>query len=142
MKENKKQMNLMILWIVLLYPYERMSTAGWAATTVNYVWPLSLGLFSLLSIRKMWDGEKINFLSGFFYVISSIFACNQELCCGILLITYLFFAVILTVRDKKKVNKLIFLPCYTCKYITIVKDQKLNSGLCLHSGVLNNIYIV
>ena len=40
-------MNIMILWLILLYPVDRMAGAGWAATTVNYVWPLSLGLFSV-----------------------------------------------------------------------------------------------
>lgn len=108
-KDNKKQMNLMVLWCILLYPIERMSGAGWAATTVNYVWPLALGLFSLISVRKIWDGEKIKFIPGVLYFLSAIYSCNQELCCGILFVTYIMFAIIFIVRDKKKVNPFIFL---------------------------------
>lgn len=111
-KDNKKQMNTMILWLLMMYPASRMSGAGWAATSVNYIWPLALGLFSLISIRKMWDEEKIKFLPGIAYLLSLIYSCNQELCCGILVVTYILFAVILTIRDGKKVNKFIFLEVF------------------------------
>lgn len=108
-KENKAQMNMMILWLLMLYPFERMSSAGWAATTVNYVWPFSLGLFSLISIRKMWDNEKIKIIPGILYSLALVYSCNQELCCGILLVTYILFAILLVIRDKKKVNPYVFL---------------------------------
>ena len=107
-KENKRQMNFMILWMLMLYPVERMAGAGWAATTVNYAWPLAMGMFSLISIRKMWDKEKIKVIPGILYVLSLIYSCNQELCCGVLLVTYVMFAIILTIRDKKKVNIFIY----------------------------------
>lgn len=121
-KDNKKQMNIMILWLLMLYPFERMSGAGWAATTVNYVWPLALGLFSLISIRKMWDGEKIKFIPGILYLLSLIYSCNQELCCGVLVVTYILFAVILSLRDGKKVNKFIYLEIFIsiCSLIFIL----------------------
>ena len=51
--EDKKQMNIMILFLIMLYPIERMAGAGWAATTVNYIWPLATGLFSLISISAL-----------------------------------------------------------------------------------------
>lgn len=111
-KDNKKQLNMMILWLLMLYPFERMSGAGWAATTVNYIWPLATGLFSLISIRKMWDKEKIKLVPGILYVLCLIYSCNQELCCGVLVVTYIFFAVILACRDGKKVNPLIFLEIF------------------------------
>ena len=108
-KDNKKQINIMILFLIILYPVERMAGAGWAATTVNYVWPLALGLFSLISIRKIWDGDKIKFIPGLLYFFSLIYSCNQELCCGVLLVTYILFAIILFIRDGKKINPFIFL---------------------------------
>lgn len=107
-KENKKQMNFMVLWCVLLYPYDRMSSAGWAATTVNYIWPLATGLFSLISIRKMWNKEKIKFFPAVLYILTTAYSCNQEQCCGVLLVTYILFAIIFILRDKNKVNPLIF----------------------------------
>ena len=96
----------------MLYPFERMSGAGWAATTVNYIWPLATGLFSLISIRKMWDKEKIKLFPGILFILSLIYSCNQELCCGVLVITYLLFAIIVTIRDGKKVNPFIYFEVF------------------------------
>ena len=45
-KDNKKELIMMILWLVILYPVERMSSAGWAATTVNYIWPLVINVYN------------------------------------------------------------------------------------------------
>lgn len=108
-KEMKKEMNMMILWLVILYPFERMSSAGWAATTVNYIWPMSLGLYSLISIRYAWDKKKITPFQGILFALSTVYACNQEQCCAIILATYLLFTIILTVRDKKKVSTFMYL---------------------------------
>ena len=108
-KEMKKEMNMMILWLVILYPFERMSSAGWAATTVNYIWPMAMGLYSLISIRYVWDKKKINFLQGLLFALATVYACNQEQCCAIVLVTYLLFTIILTFRDKKKVSPFMYL---------------------------------
>ena len=102
--EDKKQMNIMILFLIMLYPIERMAGAGWAATTVNYIWPLATGLFSLISIRKIWNGEKIKLIPGLLYSIALIYSCNQELCCGVLVATYLLFGIILFIKNNKKIS--------------------------------------
>ena len=108
-KENKKELTKMVLWLVLLYPLERMSSAGWAATTVNYIWTLALGLFSFISIRKAYDGEKINIFSGILYALACIYACNQEQVCVVLFVTYLLSTILLTIRDKKKVSPYLYI---------------------------------
>lgn len=108
-KENKKELTMMVLWLVLLYPLERMSSAGWAATTVNYIWTLALGLFSFISIRKAYDGEKINIFSGILYALACIYACNQEQVCVVLFVTYLLSTILLTIRDKKKVSPYLYI---------------------------------
>lgn len=127
-KENKKAMNNMIFWLLIMYPVSRWSGAGWAATSVNYIWPLALGLFSLISIRKMWDGEKIKFVEGIAYLLALVYSCNQELCCGILFVTYILFAIILSIRDGKKVNKLVFLEiCITIASLIFILTTPGNS---------------
>lgn len=108
-KENKKELTMMVLWLVLLYPLERMSSAGWAATTVNYIWTLALGLFSFISIRKAYDGEKINIFSGILYALACVYACNQEQVCVVLFVTYLLSTILLTIRDKKKVSPYLYI---------------------------------
>ncbi len=100
-KDNKKENNIMLLFMILVYPLDVMNSAGWAATTTNYMWPLALGLFSLIPIRKIWDGEKIKFWQYPLYTVALLYACNQEQTCAIIVCLYLLFTVITTIRDKK-----------------------------------------
>lgn len=100
-KENKTQNNVMLLFMILIYPLNAMNSAGWAATTVNYMWPLATCLFALIPIRKIWDDEKIKFWEFPLYTISLIFAGNQEQTCAILCGTYILFTILMIIKNKK-----------------------------------------
>ena len=99
--ESKKENTIMLTSMILIYPIVLMNGAGWAATTINYMWPLATGLFALIPIRKIWDEEKIKFWQYPLYIIAMIFATNQEQVCAILLGTYLLFTVFLIMKNKK-----------------------------------------
>ena len=77
-KEEKNDNNLMLLYMILLYPLNIMASAGWAATSVNYVWPLSMCLYSLIPLKKAWYKEKIKPYEFVLYSLALIFAGNQE----------------------------------------------------------------
>lgn len=100
-KDNKKENNIMLLFMILVYPLDVMNSAGWAATTTNYMWPLALGLFSLIPIRKVWDGEKTKLWQYPLYSLALLYACNQEQTCAIILCVYLLYAIITAIKDKK-----------------------------------------
>lgn len=100
-KDNKKENNVMLLFMILVYPLNVMASAGWAATTTNYMWPLATALFALIPIRKIWDGEKIKFYEYPLYSIALIFAGNQEQTCAILFGTYLLFSILMIIKNKK-----------------------------------------
>lgn len=99
--EDQKENILMLLSMILIYPIVKMNDAGWAATTVNYMWPLATGLFTLIPIKKIWDNEKIKFWQYPLYVVTLIFASNQEQACAILFGTYLLFTVLMIIKNKK-----------------------------------------
>ena len=100
-KDNKKENNMMLIFMMLLYPLNVMNSAGWAATTVNYIWPLATMLYALIPIKKMWNGEKVGFINMILHSAALIFAGNQEQTACILLGTYLLFAVLMIIKDKK-----------------------------------------
>lgn len=100
-KDNKKENNVMLLFMILLYPFNVMSSAGWAATTVNYIWPMATMFYALIPIKKIWEGEKIHPISMFLHSLALIFAGNQEQTACILVGTYLLFAILMIIRDKK-----------------------------------------
>ena len=100
-KENKNENNNMLLFMILIYPLNVMASAGWAATTINYMWPLAMCLFSLIPIRKAWDNEKMKPYEFPLYVLSIIYAGNQEQTCAILAGTYILFTILLIIKNKK-----------------------------------------
>jgi hypothetical protein len=99
--ENHNENMIMLASMILIYPITQMNSAGWAATTINYMWPLALGLFALIPIRKIWNGEKIKFWQYPLYVLALIFSANQEQACAILLGAYLLFAILMIIKNKK-----------------------------------------
>lgn len=100
-KENKNECNLMLVFMILVFPITVMNGAGWAATTVNYMWPLATCLFAIVPIRKIWDGEKIKFWEYPLYIIALVFAGNAEQTCAILFGTYLLFTILMIIKNKK-----------------------------------------
>ena len=100
-KENKSENNLMLLFMILAYPLDVMNSAGWAATTVNYMWPLATCLYALIPIKKIWDEKKIRLFEYPLYMIALIYAGNQEQTCCILVGCYVLFSVFMLVKNKK-----------------------------------------
>ena len=107
-KENKDKNNFMLMAMVLIYPYYTMHQTGWASTSINYLWPLAAGLFALIPIRKMWDGEKIKWWQYPLYTLSLIFASNQEQAGALILGFYLVFTIVMLFRKEKKAKFYMF----------------------------------
>lgn len=99
--DNKKENNVMLLFMILLYPLNVMNGAGWAATTTNYMWPVATCLFALIPIKKIWNGEKIKFWEYPLYSLALIYAGNQEQSCAILVGTYILFSIFMIIKNKK-----------------------------------------
>ncbi len=108
-KENKNKSTFMLMCMILIYPYYTMHQTGWASTSINYLWPLGAGLFALIPIRKIWDGEKIKWWQYPLYTISLIFAANQEQVGSLLLGFYLVFTILMIVNKDKKAKFYMFI---------------------------------
>lgn len=63
--------------VISLLPYYEMETAGFAATVLNYYFPIVL---ALLLCAAIYSDCKFNFLLFFIILIIGIFACNHEQC--------------------------------------------------------------
>ena len=103
--ENKKTMLGVTLALIFVYPMDRMSSAGWGATTVNYIWPFACAMFSLIGLKKIWNKEKIKPILYPLYMAALIFGCNQEQICALMCLVHGFFTVLLLARDKMKISK-------------------------------------
>jgi hypothetical protein len=110
-KNKTKDWNILLVFLIILYPIKDMSTAGWTATSMNYIWPLSLGLYSLISIKKVISNNKINIIHCFFYVAALIYASNAELNI-IWLVPTFAVALLYNIKKNKKVNLLLCLELF------------------------------
>ncbi|NFO13793.1 hypothetical protein FDB34_06155 [Clostridium botulinum] len=105
-EENKK--NWIISLFILIYPFAYMASAGWMATTINYLWPLSLGIFSLIPIKKIINKNRIEWYESIFYILATIFVTNLEQAVIIIPI-YLFYLIYFWVKKNRKYNWILIL---------------------------------
>ena len=105
--KNQYKMNWLIILIVCIYPLNEMNSAGWYATSLNYLYPLALGLFAMLPIKNAILNKKEKIYMYPLYILSLIYACNQEQMAAIIFCFYLIFGIYLFIN--KKLNKFILI---------------------------------
>lgn len=89
------------IFVVLTFPMYILNSAGWYATTLNYLFPSSLGLFSLIPIKNAIYGIKESKIMYLLYSVSLLFACNHEQMCAILFCFYFVFSIYYFVENHK-----------------------------------------
>ncbi|WP_026885122.1 DUF6056 family protein [Clostridium beijerinckii] len=101
-KSGSRSINWIIVSLIFLYPFRDMSSAGWGATTLNYLWPLSFGIYSFIIVKKIYNNYNIK---GYEYVLSTLalmFAANQEQMCAILFSLYCALTLYFFIKRKNK----------------------------------------
>ncbi len=95
--------------IVHLYPFNDMYAAGWMATTINYLWPLTLMSIAFIPLQKIkTDDGSFQKKSLLLYTICAIASTNNEQVTFITLIVgFLSFGYILFTRKTKNFYPLI-----------------------------------
>lgn len=100
-KENDWIITFFLMLVIMLFPFGTFGVAGWYATTLNYVWPLALGLYGLSYITQVLSNEKISIIQQISYVIASLYAINQEQMCALFVGFYTLFMIYSLVKHKK-----------------------------------------
>lgn len=110
--KHRKTGNVVIAALMLMLPFYLMNSAGWIATTLNYLWPLALGLVALYPLRKIINEELLRGYEYILYSVCLVFAANAEQVCAFLLIIYTVFTIMMLVR--KKYSIYIFVQLALC----------------------------
>jgi hypothetical protein len=111
-KKNIRQINWIIMLLFLTFPFNIFSSAGFVATTLNYIWPLAFCVFALIPIRKIYDNKKIWWFEYILYFTAAIYAVNVEQTMLILLVVYIIFTVYFIYKGKY--NFFLFLQILLC----------------------------
>ena len=104
--EGKIQYILLLLCIV--YPASDMTSAGYIATTTNYIFPLAFLLYSFVILQKKLENRKVYIWEWFIAVICLLYGCNQEQYTPVVVAT-LILTFIYEIVSKKKINVLCLL---------------------------------
>jgi len=112
LEKTNRPANWFIVFLLFIYPYREMLSAGWVTISINYLWPLTFGLLSLVTLKKILLSKKISLIA---YILSGLlllFAVNQEIMAVSLLFVFLAASAYLIV--KKRPHWFVFLGLALC----------------------------
>lgn len=75
--QNKKNSWISVC-LLLLYPFDYQTSAGWICTTMTYLWPSVISIVFLNRVKRIIEGEKMSTWSNIFCGICLIYATNHE----------------------------------------------------------------
>lgn len=133
--EGKKKYTAILCLIPFTVSKYAVSSAGYGATTLNYVWPLGLGLFCAIPLAKSIKKESCNPMIKAIGLIFAVYACDQEQMAAILLGVSLFCIVYSKIRKEKQQTYiwiLAILACLMLLFEVTCPGNKLRSEAELH----------
>ncbi len=88
------------LW--LIYPVYEMSSAGWIATYMNYLWPLAFSTYAMISLKKIYCGERVYAFEWVTFLLAFLFAGNVEQMNVLILCVLIYFGIDYYIIGKRK----------------------------------------
>lgn len=82
--EKRERINWLVVSLVLIYPLKDLDTAGWIATTTNYIWPLALGMFALTGVSFVLQEKKVPLPLFLLSLPAMLYAANAEQMCAVI----------------------------------------------------------
>ncbi len=97
---NRKECNIVIAGLVMLFPFQYLNSAGWIATMTTYFSPTAFGFLSLIPIKKTYLGERIKYWEYILYAIALIYGANNEQMMVVILGSYFVATLYLLIIKK------------------------------------------
>ncbi len=95
-------------FLVLMYPFKDMVSAGWITTTVNCIWPLWGLLFISLYLKKCIKNQKIKWYEYIICAVVLVFTCNQEQV-SVVMLTIVVIALVTQLKKKQFKNPFLYM---------------------------------
>ena len=87
-------------FIVMCDTYKLSTSAGFVATTMNYLWPLAALFIVILPIKLIEEGKKLNALLYLCFAPFAVYVANQETFAVVLFIISIIFCIKQTIAKK------------------------------------------
>lgn len=103
-----------------MLPIEMLSSAGWITSSLNYLWPLTFSVYSLISIKKELANEKISIFNYILYTLGIIYATNQEQVAIAVFAIYLIYFIYSLIKKRFSLFSLIIILISLISIIYII----------------------
>lgn len=112
-QENRERRNAQAVFSVLIFtvPMAFLGSAGWVATTANYLWVLTFGVLAMHPIKHWLRSEKCPTWELAVCPLALLYAANMEQMTAILLGVYAVFGIYI-LRERKKLPQFYFLMLF------------------------------
>ena len=96
---KNKQLTVKLLSILLIYPTMIIVDAGFIATTVNYLWPITFAVINMLIFQKLYSGQRFRpiYLAG---IPLLFYALNMEMMSAVLTFAFLLGCTLMIYNKK------------------------------------------
>ncbi|MBE6784563.1 MAG: hypothetical protein E7536_11245 [Ruminococcaceae bacterium] len=74
--------------------------AGFIATTVNYLWPVAFGIFSLISVKATFEEKNTSLLYKIVSIPLLVYSTNMQQMCAVLFAIFLSFNIYLAFKKR------------------------------------------
>ena len=99
-KKDEKNLSSIICFMILLFPTWMLSSTGWIATTVTYIWPISFGLIAMMPFKDF--SNRIPIYS-YFGLIPLCYSSNAEqMCCVLIAWSAIFYFLYYSKKRKQE----------------------------------------
>lgn len=101
--EEKERLQAQCIFFILIWSVPLMSirSAGWIATTANYLWVLSLGTVALRPLKHLAGEQKCKPWEYVLCPLCALYAASMEQAGAILLGVYMLFGLYLLIKKRK-----------------------------------------
>lgn len=96
-----RKKTFVIMSAAFLFPIDILATAGWIATSANYLWPAAIGMYAFLPIVEYLKNKKIKKHYYIFSTLAMIFACNEEQVSALLFTLLASIIVYLLIKKRR-----------------------------------------
>lgn len=92
--------DIIICALVFVFPINVINNTGWVATTMNYLWVVSLGCYSISLIIDYIKDKKISLLKAFSYLFACLYSTNQEQMAVVEFCIFVIFLIYELIKNK------------------------------------------
>ncbi len=97
---NNRRNEALLFWMFVAYPMVELASAGWMATTINYLWPAAMLSVTAVSLVKIYNDRKIGAAEMVGVILAEVFATNFETLAGFYVCVIAAFCVMLIYEKK------------------------------------------